>query len=172
VGPPLWTEVAKRVRRRSSAPACLPFKGKPFGHGGCGTSSGSYHPSRTALTIPPKQPQYTTTTPKAQRATRLPNIDPAAWDPNSALSAATVNRLLKHYARRAGLDPRPLHVHTLRHSAAMLEEQTGAGLLAISRLLGHADPKTTIRYLDHLRGQPDTSWAQKCALLDLPGGQP
>jgi site-specific recombinase XerD len=99
-------------------------------------------------------------------------VDPATWDRNRPLSGPTVNRLLKHYARRADLDPRQLHVHVLRHSAAMLEEESGAGLLTICRLLGHADPKTTLRYLDHLRGQPDTAWVQKCALLRLDGARP
>lgn len=49
----------------------------------------------------------------------------------------------------------------------MLEDQLGAGLTHISQFLGHADPKTTMRYLDHLRGKPDTTWEQKADLLDL-----
>jgi integrase len=80
-----------------------------------------------------------------------------------------VNRLLKRYARLAGLDERRIHVHVLRHSAAILEEELGTSLARISEFLGHADPKTTMRYLRHVRGDPDTSWQGKTALLGLDG---
>mgnify|MGYP001764560966 CR=1 FL=1 len=58
-------------------------------------------------------------------------------------------------------------LRSLRHSAAMLEEELGTGLAQISRFLGHADPKTTMRYLEHLRGEPDETWREKAALLGL-----
>jgi integrase len=106
-------------------------------------------------------------TPLTDNAARLPNIDPSTWDRRRPISANTANGLLKTYARRAGLDPHRLHIHTLRHSAAMLEEELGAGLTRISKLLGHRSPKTTLHYLDHLRGQPDTTWQQKAHLLHL-----
>ena len=109
-------------------------------------------------------------TPLSDRAARLPNVEAAGWDRNRPLSAGTVNRLLKTHARRAGLDARRVHVHVLRHSAAMLEEELGTGLAQISRFLGHADPKTTMRYLEHLRGEPDGTWRQKAALLGLGDG--
>jgi site-specific recombinase XerD len=83
------------------------------------------------------------------------------------LSGGTANRLLKAYARRAGLDPRHIHVHVLRHSAAMLEEELGASLAGICAFLGHANPSTTMRYLEHLRGQPDTTWEAKAQLLGI-----
>ena len=85
-------------------------------------------------------------TPLADNATRLPNVDAGAWDRNRPLSGGATNRLLKRYARRAGLDARLIHVHVLRHSAAMLEEELGASLVSISAFLGHANPSTTMRY--------------------------
>jgi integrase len=58
----------------------------------------------------------------------------------------------------------------LRHSAAMLEEELGTSLAEISKFLGHADPKTTMRYLGHLRGRPDGTWRAKAELLGIGGG--
>ena len=90
-----------------------------------------------------------------------------AWDGNRALSAGEVNRLLKRYARMAGLDEERIHVHVLRHSAAMLEEELGTSLTRISEFLGHADPKTTMRYLRHLRGEGDETWEGKMEVLGI-----
>ena len=106
-------------------------------------------------------------TPLSDNAARLPNVDGGAWDGNRALSAGEVNRRLKRYARAAGLDERRIHVHVLRHSAAMLEEELGTSLTRISEFLGHADPKTTMRYLRHLRGDGDETWEGKARLLGL-----
>lgn len=103
----------------------------------------------------------------SDNATRLPDVSRLTWDGNQPLSASAVNQLLKRYARKAGLDERRMHVHVLRHSAAMLEEELGASLTSISRFLGHADPKTTMRYVEHLRGRPDSTWRDKVRLLGL-----
>ena len=100
-------------------------------------------------------------------ATRLPNVDDDVWDGNRALSGGEVNRLLKKYARRAGLDGRRVHAHVLRHSAAMLEEELGTGLTRICAFLGHTDPKTTMRYLRHLRGEGDVTWEGKMEVLGM-----
>ena len=106
-------------------------------------------------------------TPLDDNATRLPNVDAGEWDRNRPLSGSAANRLLKTYARRAGLDPQRIHIHVLRHSAAMLEEQLGVSLPGICAFLGHANPTTTMRYLEHLRGQPDTTWEAKAQLLGI-----
>ena len=42
-----------------------------------------------------------------------------------------------------------------------------AGLARISEFLGHADPKTTMRYLRHLRGNGDETWEGKMEILGI-----
>jgi integrase len=108
-------------------------------------------------------------TPLSDRATRLPSVGREGWDANRPLTGGAVNRILKKHARRAGLDASKVHVHVLRHSAAMLEDELGSGLAEIVKFLGHADPKTTMRYLGHLRGRPDRTWERKCAVLGIGG---
>ena len=60
-----------------------------------------------------------------------------------------------------------IHVHLLRHSATMLAEELGTGLARISKFLGHADPKTTMRYLRHLQGDGDETWEGKLQILGM-----
>ena len=89
----------------------------------------------------------------------------ALW--SAPLSACQVNRLLRRYARRAGLDTTGLSVHTLRHSHAMLLDSLDVDLKTISQRLAHSSPVTTTIYLDHLKGVPDRTWRQAAAALKL-----
>lgn len=83
------------------------------------------------------------------------------------LSSREVGRLLKKYGRKAGLDETQLHVHVLRHSAAMLRKAVGDRLEDISQMLGHANFNTTKIYLDHMDGHKDVSWKKVEALIGL-----
>lgn len=79
-----------------------------------------------------------------------------AWD---RVAAA---RSLDRIAQRAGLGH--LHPHVLRHTAATLALDAGAALDRVQALLGHADPRTTMRYAA-ARERLDTSAAYDVARL-------
>jgi integrase/recombinase XerD len=80
----------------------------------------------------------------------------ARWD---RVAAA---RSLDRIAQKAGLPH--LHPHVLRHTAATLALDAGAPLDRVQALLGHADPRTTMRYAA-ARERLDTSAAYDVARL-------
>ena len=61
------------------------------------------------------------------------------------LSARSIERLVKRYALKAGLDPN-FHTHTLRHSFATHLLDGGADLRVVQDLMGHSSPATTQIY--------------------------
>ncbi|MHB8188644.1 MAG: tyrosine-type recombinase/integrase [Dermatophilaceae bacterium] len=75
------------------------------------------------------------------------------WDRTGAHD--TITRI----GHRAGI---PLFPHLLRHTAATLALDAGAPLDRVQDLLGHADPRTTMRYA-HARQRLDTSAAYDLA---------
>lgn len=70
------------------------------------------------------------------------------------MQAKSVFDAVQQAARRAGIE-KHVHPHTLRHSFATHLLESGADLVTIQLLLGHADLKSTSRYLHlserHLR---------------------
>ncbi|OGO69853.1 MAG: hypothetical protein A2Z49_09620 [Chloroflexi bacterium RBG_19FT_COMBO_56_12] len=102
------------------------------------------------------------------KAARLPNVSAAEWVPGAQpLSMREVGRLLKRYARLAGLDAKKIHVHTLRHTAAMLRHEAGDNVEEICAFLAHSSLAITQIYLHRVEGKKDTSWSKVEALLGL-----
>jgi integrase/recombinase XerC len=62
------------------------------------------------------------------------------------LDARSVRRIIKTAAEHCGLDPEKWHPHLLRHACATHLCDRGAGLQAVSTLLGHAKLSTTQIY--------------------------
>lgn len=83
------------------------------------------------------------------------------------LSAQRLRRLVKKYARLAGLDEEKVKVHTLRHTAAMLRKDAGDPLDVISAFLAHSNLAVTQIYLHQVEGQRDYSWSRVEELLGL-----
>jgi integrase/recombinase XerD len=63
-----------------------------------------------------------------------------------ALTRAGAFLILRKLADRAGLEPRRVHPHLLRHSFATHLLEGGADLRSVQEMLGHADLGTTERY--------------------------
>ena len=62
------------------------------------------------------------------------------------LTRAGAFLILRRLAERAGLDPKRVHPHLLRHSFATHLLEGGADLRSVQEMLGHADLSTTERY--------------------------
>jgi integrase/recombinase XerD len=85
--------------------------------------------------------------------------------PGQPISMREVGRIVKKYAAAAGLDAEEIHVHSLRHTAAMLRRHVGDDIEHVSAFLGHSNVATTGIYLDRVEGKPDESWAKVNALI-------
>ena len=74
-----------------------------------------------------------------------PYDGPADWD-SAVLNAPqeAEERKFAHYLRRAGLSG--FKLHSLRHSFATILVSRGVDLYTVSRLLGHADIRTSMIY--------------------------
>ncbi len=64
---------------------------------------------------------------------------------SSRLTPRSVERLVKHYAKKAGI-VKDVHPHTLRHSFATDLLRNGADIRAVQTMLGHASITTTQIY--------------------------
>jgi len=71
-----------------------------------------------------------------------------------AADTGNIRRLLKPVLKTAGIEPNEwgerVDVHSLRHTAATRLARAGWPMAKLQRFMGHADPRTTQRYYDHL----------------------
>jgi len=78
-----------------------------------------------------------------------------------ALDTDDVGRPVAQYGARAGLAPATgsgrLGAHDLRRTCARNAYDNGATLLQVQQMLGHADPKTTARYIGLDQDDTDTA---------------
>jgi len=108
-------------------------------------------------------------TPLTDAAVNFPDVDPRKWNRNRPLSIPELNRRIKKYGQAAGLDPARLHIHILRHSAAMLRKAAGLPIENISGFLNHSSVAVTQIYIHNLQGHLDDSWEMVADLLNLKG---
>jgi integrase len=111
------------------------------------------------------QPGDTIFTATNDHASRLPGGK--TWAPGAPLSSKQVGKLLRYYAALGGIEGH-IHVHMLRHSAAMLRKAVGDDVEAISSQLVHSSLAVTQIYLHSLEGRGDESWEKVAALLGVP----
>jgi len=99
-------------------------------------------------------------------ASRLPSVGERSADENRPLSEREVARLVKRYARLAGLDPRKVTPTTLRHTAAKLRREAGDSVSGISALLG-ISAASTHALLRRASEAGQGAWVRVEALLGL-----
>lgn len=83
------------------------------------------------------------------------------------LGMRSVGDKLKRYARKAGIDPRKLKIHSLRHTAAMLRIEAGTDVREVSAFLGHSSLAITQIYVDHMSAYQDSNVEVVEALIGL-----
>jgi integrase/recombinase XerD len=88
-------------------------------------------------------------------------------DGDGPISAEQVRNLLRKYTRLAGIECPGLHVHSLRHSAAMLRKEAGEDLISLRDFLHHNSATTTEIYVHALDRGKDTGWVKVEELLGL-----
>jgi integrase/recombinase XerD len=66
------------------------------------------------------------------------------------MTTARLRQLVAEYLHKAELNDKVISPHSLRHSAAISWLRTGASVVAVQKLLGHASLSTTQKYVDHL----------------------
>lgn len=91
---------------------------------------------------------------------------PSKQNPDQLMEQRTVRYLCRNAGKRAGLKQR-IHPHLFRHACATHMLEAGADLRTIQHLLGHADIRTTARYL-HVSSRMIQATRSPFDALELP----
>ena len=77
------------------------------------------------------------------------------------LNSGVIARITSEYGHAAGLAPdhgeNQLSPHDLRRTCARNAYDNGASLLMVQGMLGHADPKTTVKYIGSMEDDDNTA---------------
>ncbi|WP_026961082.1 tyrosine-type recombinase/integrase [Alicyclobacillus herbarius] len=102
---------------------------------------------------------------------------PWLWitDEGTNLTYTAFIKQLHKYARMAGLDPKHISPHILRHYSAVQHCRNGATLEQVQALLGHKNIQTTMRYLrgyKHDLREINNRYSPAHDLIQKPGRKP
>lgn len=87
-------------------------------------------------------------------------------DPNQPLAQRSMLRIMKKLAKKAGLDPTKISVHSLRHLHAESYLKAGASAEEIRARLGHQSLATTQRYMSSMTNEANRLAAQLDEMLN------
>lgn len=87
-----------------------------------------------------------------------------------SLSRMAINKMLKKYATRAGIE-KNVHAHTLRHTFATLAAAKDMPIEKLRKLLGHSSIRTTQDYIHLTDNQLARTYDEKMDFVYVPGAQ-
>jgi len=84
------------------------------------------------------------------------------------ITGEAVAQALDRYARRAGLDPQAVTLHSLRHLGARLfKDAAGGDVVQTQMFLDHANLATTQIYVQQLEGEKHAHWQAMANALEV-----
>lgn len=88
-------------------------------------------------------------------------------DPNHPITQRSMLRILKVYAKKAGINPRQITVHSLRHLHAESYLEAGASVEEVRARLCHESLATTQRYVSSMKNEKNRLASKLDGMLNL-----